>query len=114
MRAEYEEVRGVPYEPPVLNWLFFGNFKFKPALIEMGLTRTAKKILTEHAKNRKKESTENPVLEESVGSQTNLTKASTPLRSNLLSQKILRRVKRRLAKIELLRILRKKLSGSAK
>ena len=114
MRAEYEEVRGVPYEPPVLNWLFFGNFKFKPALIEMGLTRTAKKILTEHAKNRKKESTENPVLEESVGSQTNLTKASTPLRSNLLSQKILRRVKRRLAKIELLRILRKKLSGSTK
>jgi hypothetical protein len=80
----------------------------------MGLTRTAKKILTEHAKNRKKESTENPVLEESVGSQTNLTNISTPLRSNLLSQKILRRVKRRLAKIELLRILRKKLSGSAK
>lgn len=114
MRAEYEEVRGAPYEPPVLNWLFFGNFKFKPALIEMGLTRTAKKILTEHAKNRKKESAENPVLEESVGSQTNLTKASIPLRSNLLSQKIPRRVKRRLAKIELLRILRKKIERFCK
>lgn len=114
MRAEYEEIRGFPYEPPVLNWLFFGNFKFRPALIEMGLSHTAKAILTEHAKNRKKESAENPVLEESVGSQKNLTKASTPLRSNLPSQKILRRVKRRLAKIELLRILRRKLSSSAK
>ncbi len=114
MRAEYEEIRGFPYEPPVLNWLFFGNFKFRPALIEMGLSHTAKAILTEHDNNRKKESAEKPVLEESVGSQTNLTKASTQLRSNLLSRKILRRVKSRLAKIKLLRILWKKLSGSAK
>jgi hypothetical protein len=114
MRAEYEEIRGFPYEPPVLNWLFFGNFKFKPALIEMGLSHTAKAILTEHAKNRKKESTKNLVLEESVGSQTNLTKASTPLKNDLLSQKILRRVKRRLAKIKLPRVPRKKFGGSAK
>jgi len=114
MRAEYEAKRGTPYEPPVLNWLFFGNFKFRPALIEMGLSHTAKAILMEDAKNRKKESAKNPVPDESVGAQTNPTNASTPLRNNLLSKKILRRVKRRLAKIKLLSILWKKFSGSAK
>jgi hypothetical protein len=114
MRAEYDEIRGVPYEPPVLNWLFFGNLKFLPALIEMGLSHTAKAFLTEHAKNRKKESAKNPVLQKSVGSQTDPTNISTPLSKNLILQKNLRRVKRRLAKIKLLRILRKQLSGSAK
>ena len=114
MRAEYGELRGVPYEPPVLNWLFFGNFKFRPALIEMGLTSTAKKILTEHAENLRKKSGKNLILEESMRTRKNLAKGSTPLRSNLLSQKNLRRVKRRLAKIQLVRTLRKKLSGSTK
>ncbi|MEY3166475.1 MAG: hypothetical protein RLZZ343_278, partial [Actinomycetota bacterium] len=76
MRAEYDEIRGVPYEPPVLNWLFFGNLKFLPALIEMGLSHTAKAFLTEHAKNRKKESAKNPVLQKSVGSQTDPTNIS--------------------------------------
>jgi hypothetical protein len=105
MRAEYEEIRGLPYEPPVLNWLFFGNFKFKPALIEMGLTRTAKAILTEHAKNRKKESAKNPVPDESAASQTDLTKISPSLGKNLIPQKNLRRLKRRLAKIKLVKII---------
>ena len=114
MRAEYDKIRGLPYEPPVLNWLFFGNFKFRPALIEMGLTHTAKAILTEHAKNRKKESAKNPVLQESVGSQTDPTNISTRLSKNLIFQKNLKRVKKRLAKIKLLRILRKKLSSSTK
>jgi hypothetical protein len=109
MRAEYEAKRGTPYEPPVLNWLFFGNFKFRPALIEMGLTRTAKAILTEHAKNHKKESAKNPVLQESAASQTDLTKISTSLGKNLIPQKNLRRVKKRLAKIKLVMMIWKRI-----
>ena len=114
MRAEYEEIRGFPYEPPVLNWLFFGNFKFKPAQIEMGLTRTAQKILQEHRKNLRKKSPKNPLLEESIQSQTNPTKALTPFKAQSNTQKNLAHVKRRLAKIKLIRILRKKLSSSTK
>ena len=114
MRAEYDEIRGVPYEPPVLNWQFFGNFKFRPVLIEMGLSHTAKAILTEHAKNRNIESVKNPVLQESIASQTDPTKAFTRLSKNLILQKNLKRVKRQLGKIKLLRIVRKKLNGSAK
>ena len=114
MRAEYDEIRGVPYEPPVLNWQFFGNFKFRPVLIEMGLSHTAKAILTEHAKNRNIESAKNPVLQESIASQTDPTKAFTRLSKNLILQKNLKRVKRQLGKIKLLRIVRKKLNGSAK
>ena len=105
MRAEYEAKRGTPYEPPVLNWLFFGNFKFRPALIEMGLSRTAKAILMEDAKNRKKESAKNPAHYESAASQTDLTKISTRLGKNLIPQKNLRGLKRRLAKIKLVMII---------
>ena len=114
MRAEYEKIREVAFEPPVLNWLFFGNFKFKPALIEMGLTRTAKKILTEHAKTRKKESAKILLLEESEGPQKEPPVNSTQLSMNLILQKNLRRVKRRLVKVRLIRMIRKKLSSSAK
>ena len=110
MRAEYEEIRGFPYDPPALNWLFFGNFKFKPAMIEMGLTHTAKKILQEHRKNLQK----NLLLEESVQSQTNPTKALTPFKAHSNTLKNLAHVKRRLEKIKLIRILRKKMSSSAK
>ena len=108
MRAEYEAKRGTPYEPPVLNWLFFGNFKFRPALIEMGLTRTAKAILMEDTKNRKKESAKNPVPDESAASQTDPTKISTSSSKNLIPQKNLRRLKRRLAKIKLVMIIWKR------
>ena len=111
MRAEYEAKRGVPYEPPVLNWLFFGNFKFRPALIEMGLSHTAKAILMEDAKNRKKESAKNPMPEESVGSQTDPTKISPSLSKNLIPQKNLRRLKRRLAKIKLVMIIWKRFTA---
>lgn len=109
MRAEYEAKRGTPYEPPVLNWLFFGNFKFRPALIEMGLSHTAKAILMEDAKNRKKESAKNPVSDESAASQTDLTKISTSLGKILIPQKNLRRLKRRLAKIKLVMIIWKRI-----
>ena len=109
MRAEYEAKRGTPYEPPVLNWLFFGNFKFRPALIEMGLSHTAKAILMEDAKNRKKESAKNPVPEESAASQTDPTKISTSSSKNLIPQKNLRRLKRRLAKIKLVMIIWKRI-----
>ena len=105
MRAEYEAKRGTPYEPPVLNWLFFGNFKFRPALIEMGLSHTAKAILMEDAKNRKKESAKNPVPDESAASQTDLTKISTRSGKNLIPKKNPRRLKRRLAKIKLVMII---------
>lgn len=105
MRAEYEAKRGTPYEPPVLNWLFFGNFKFRPALIEMGLSHTAKAILMEEAKNRKKESAKNSVPDEIPASQTDLTKISTRLGKNLIPKKNLRRLKRRLAKIKLVMII---------
>jgi len=109
MRAEYEAKRGTPYEPPVLNWLFFGNFKFRPALIEMGLSHTAKAILMEDAKNRKKESAKNPVPDESAASQTNPTKISTSSSKNLIPQKNLRHLKRRLAKIKLVIIIWKRI-----
>ena len=109
MRAEYEAKRGTPYEPPVLNWLFFGNFKFRPALIEMGLSHTAKAILMEDAKNRKKESAKNPVPEESAASQTDPTKISTSSSKNLIPHKNLRRLKRRLAKIKLVMIIWKRI-----
>jgi len=109
MRAEYEAKRGTPYEPPVLNWLFFGNFKFRPALIEMGLSHTAKAILMEDAKNRKKESAKNPVPDESAASQTDPTKISTSSSKNLIPQKNLRRLKRRLAKIKLVMIIWKRI-----
>jgi glycosyltransferase involved in cell wall biosynthesis len=109
MRAEYEAKRGTPYEPPVLNWLFFGNFKFRPALIEMGLSHTAKAILMEEAKNRKKESAKNPVPDESAASQTDPTKISTSSSKNLIPQKNLRRLKRRLAKIKLVMIIWKRI-----
>ena len=109
MRAEYEAKRGTPYEPPVLNWLFFGNFKFRPALIEMGLSHTAKAILMEDAKNRKKDSAKNPVPEESAASQTDPTKISTSSSKNLIPQKNLRRLKRRLAKIKLVMIIWKRI-----
>ena len=109
MRAEYEAKRGTPYEPPVLNWLFFGNFKFRPALIEMGLSHTAKAILMEDAKNRKKESAKNPVPDESAASQTDPTKISTSSSKNLIPQKNLRRLKRRLAKIKLMMIIWKRI-----
>ena len=111
MRAEYEAKRGTPYEPPVLNWLFFGNFKFRPALIEMGLSHTAKAILMEDAKNRKKESAKNPVPEESAASQTDPTKISTSSSKNLIPQKNLRRLKRRLAKIKLVMIIWKRFTA---
>jgi hypothetical protein len=109
MRAEYEAKRGTPYEPPVLNWLFFGNFKFRPALIEMGLSHTAKAILMEEAKNRKKESAKNPVPDESAASQTDPTKISTSSSKNLIPQKNLRRLKRRLTKIKLVMIIWKRI-----
>ncbi len=109
MRAEYEAKRGTPYEPPVLNWLFFGNFKFRPALIEMGLSHTAKAILMEDAKNRKKESAKNPVPDESAASQTDPAKISTSSSKNLIPQKNLRRLKRRLAKIKLVMIIWKRI-----
>ena len=109
MRAEYEAKRGTPYEPPALNWLFFGNFKFRPALIEMGLSHTAKAILMEDAKNRKKDSAKNPVPEESAASQTDPTKISTSSSKNLIPQKNLRRLKRRLAKIKLVMIIWKRI-----
>ena len=111
MRAEYEAKRGTPYEPPVLNWLFFGNFKFRPALIEMGLSHTAKAILMEDAKNRKKESAKNSMPDESVGSQTDPTKISPSLSKNLIPQKNLRRLKRRLAKIKLVMIIWKRFTA---
>ena len=111
MRAEYEAKRGTPYEPPVLNWLFFGNFKFRPALIEMGLSHTAKAILMEDAKNRKKDSAKNPVPEESAASQTDPTKISTSSSKNLIPQKNSRRLKRRLAKIKLVMIIWKRFTA---
>ncbi|MEI8392196.1 MAG: glycosyltransferase family A protein [Actinomycetes bacterium] len=113
MRAEYDEIRGVSYEPPVLNWLFFGNFKFKPILIEMGLSHTAKKILSDHAKNLRNE-TANASLKELIEAKTDPTKISSRLSKNIIRQKNLNRMKKRLAKIELIRNFRQKLRSYAK
>ena len=90
---------------------FFGNFKFRPALIEMGLSHTAKAILMEDAKNRKKESAKNPMPDESAGSQTDPTKISTSLSKNLIPQKNLRLLKSRLAKIKLVMIIWKRFTA---